>query len=197
VDPVPTIGGGVQNGMFPALIQGGAYDQRGREDLWACVDTRPLAERGDVLVFESAPLESDLEITGPVRVSLFVSSSALDTDFTAKLIDAYPPGTAWPEGFAMNLTDSVVRCRYRHGFDREVFLNPHEAVEVTIEPQAVSNLFVRGHRIRLDISSSNFPRFDVNPNTAEPCGEERRIEVAANRVFVDRLRPSVLILSAV
>jgi putative CocE/NonD family hydrolase len=183
--------------MFPALIQGGPYDQRGREDLWACCDTRPLAERGDVLVFESAPLEAEVEITGPIRVRLFVSSSAKDTDFTAKLIDVYPKGSDWPEGFAMNLTDSVVRCRYRDGFEGETWLVPHRAVEVTIEPQAVSNVFARGHRIRLDVSSSNFPRFDVNPNTGEPCGRETDFEVAQNQVFVDLKHPSSLTLSTV
>lgn len=197
IDPVPTVGGGVQNGMFPAFIQGGPYDQRGREDLWACFDTRPLAERRDVLVFESAPLETEVEITGPVSVRLFVSSSARDTDFTAKLIDVYPKGPDWPEGFAMNLTDSVVRCRYRDGFEGETWLAPHQAVEVTIEPQAVSNVFARGHRIRLDISSSNFPRFDVNPNTGEPCGRETGFEIATNQVFVDLKNPSSLTLSTV
>lgn len=197
IDPVPTVGGGVQNGMFPSLIQGGPYDQRGREDLWACCDTRPLAERGDVLVFESAPLEAEVEITGPVSVRLFVSSTAKDTDFTAKLVDVYPPGPNWPEGFSMNLTDSVVRCRYRDGYDREAWLAPDQVAEVTIEPQAVSNLFARGHRIRLDISSSNFPRFDVNPNTGEPCGRETGVEIATNRVFVDRRRPSSVTLSTV
>ncbi len=197
IDPVPTVGGGVQNGMFPSLIQGGAYDQRGREDLWACYDTRPLAERGDVLVFESAPLETEVEITGPVSVRLFVSSSAKDTDFTAKLVDVHPKSPDWPEGFAMNLTDSVVRCRYRGGFEAESWLVPHQAAEVTIEPQAISNVFARGHRIRLDVSSSNFPRFDVNPNTGEPCGRETATEIATNRVFVDLEHPSSLTLSTV
>ncbi len=176
--------------MFPALIQGGAYDQRGREDLWACRDASPLASRQDVLVFQTEPLQAACEVTGPILVRLFVSSSARDTDFTAKLIDVYPPSADWPQGFAMNLTDSVVRCRYRQGFDREIWLIPGEIVEVAIEPQAISNLFAPGHRIRLDISSSNFPRFDVNPNTGEPCGLESSIEVAVNRVHVDAAHPS-------
>jgi len=194
VDPVPTVGGGVQNGMFPELIQGGAYDQRGREELWVCVDTEPLAARPDVLVFETEALEEDLEITGPVSVRLFVSSSARDTDFTAKLIDVHPPSEAWPMGFAMNLTDSVIRCRYRAGFEAETWLAPSQVVEVTIEPQAISNLFARGHRVRLDLSSSNFPRFDVNSNTGEPCGLDRQAEVATNHVHLGLLHPSRLIL---
>jgi putative CocE/NonD family hydrolase len=178
VDPVPTVGGGVQNGMFPALIQGGAYDQRSRDELWACCDTKPLAERADVLVFQTGPLEKDLEITGPITVRLFIASTAKDTDFTAKLIDVHPKGPAWPNGFAMNLTDSIVRCRSRAGFDREVPLEPGEIVEVVIEPQPISNVFARGHRLRLDISST-------------------RVEVASNRVFVDASHPSSLTLTTV
>ncbi len=197
VDPVPTVGGGVQNGMFPLLIQGGAYDQRGREDLWACRDTSPLASREDVLVFQTDALEEPAEVTGPISVRLFVSSSAKDTDFTAKLIDVYPPGPYWPQGFAMNLTDSIVRCRYREGFDRDVFLSPGEIVEITIEPQAIGNVFAKGHRIRLDISSSNFPRFDVNLNTGEPCGLESGTEVATNRVHVDAVHPSSLTINMI
>lgn len=193
-DPVPTVGGGVQNGMFPALIQGGAYDQRGREEFWACRDTEPLAQRKDVLVFETEPLERDLEVTGAVSVRLFVSSSATDTDFTAKFIDLYPPSERHPRGFAMNLTDSIVRCRYREGFDREIWLTPDEIVEITIEPQAVSNVFARGHRIRLDVSSSNFPRFDVNTNTGELSGREAGRQVATNRVHLGPAHPSALIL---
>ena len=194
LDPVPTIGGGVQNGAFPFLLQGGAWDQRGREDLWTCYDAAPLSVRDDVLVFETAPLEEPVEVLGRVVVRLFVSTSARDTDFTAKLIDVYPEGPGWPDGFAMNLTDSIVRCRYREGFGRDVETEPNAVFEVTIEPQPVANLFGRGHRIRLDISSSNFPRFDVNPNTGEPCGLEHGIEVATNRVFVDGTHPSTLTL---
>lgn len=96
----------------------------------------------------------------------------------------------------MNLTDSIVRCRSRQGLDREVFLNPGEPVEVTIEPQAVANVFGRGHRIRLDVSSSNFPRFDVNPNTGEPSGRESRVETATNAVYVEAARPSRVTFTA-
>ena len=194
LDPVPTIGGGVQNGMFPALIQGGAYDQRGREDLWACGDTRPLASRADVLVFETEPLAQDVEVTGPISVRLFVSSTALDTDFTAKVIDVHPPSPGWPDGFAMNLTDSVVRCRYRRGFDHETGMRPDEICEIIIEPPPIGNVFVRGHRIRLDLSSSNFPRFDVNTNTGEPAGLEARVEVATNAVHVDAGHASRIVI---
>ncbi|MEO8358960.1 MAG: CocE/NonD family hydrolase [Vicinamibacteria bacterium] len=197
LDPVPTVGGGVQNGMFPALIQGGAYDQRGRDELWVCADTQPLADRLDALVFQTEPLQADLEITGAITVWLHVSSTARDTDFTAKLIDVAPSSPDFPGGFAMNLTDSVIRCRYRDGFDHDVWLTPGEIVEVTIEPQAISNLFVKGHRIRLDISSSNFPRFDVNPNTGEPCGLEEGSQVATNTVHMDAKHPSKLTFNTI
>ena len=194
LDPVPTVGGGVQNGMFPALIQGGAYDQRSREELWVCYDSEPLSSRDDVLVFQTDPLEADSEVTGPISVRLFVSSSAPDTDFTAKLIDVHPPSASWPRGFALNLTDSIVRCRFREGFDHEAFLRPGEIVEIKIELQAISNVFAKGHRIRLDVSSSNFPRFDVNPNTAEPCGLERGLQTATNLVHADAAHPSSVAL---
>jgi putative CocE/NonD family hydrolase len=176
--------------MFPALIQGGAYDQRSRQELWVCCDAEPLSSRDDVVVFQTDPLEADVEITGPILVRLVVSSSARDTDFTAKLIDVHPPSAAWPSGFALNLTDSIARCRYREGFDHEAWLRPDEIVEVVIEPQAISNVFAKGHRIRLDVSSSNFPRFDVNPNTAEPCGLETGLQTATNTVHVDAAHPS-------
>jgi uncharacterized protein len=184
-DPVPSVGGGVQNGLFPALIQGGAFDQRGRPELWACRDARPLAERADVLVFESEPLERDLEVAGPVSVRLWVSSSAPDTDFTAKLVDVHPESADWPQGFAMNLTDGILRLRFRNGFEREELASPGASYEISIEPQPVANLFKAGHRIRLDVSSSNFPRFDVNPNTGEPLGRNQRSAVAENAVHLD------------
>ena len=97
----------------------------------------------------------------------------------------------------MNLSGSIVRCRYRSGFDREAWLRPGEIVEVAIEPQATRNVFAAGHRIRLDLSSSNFPRFDVNPNTGEPCGLEARREVATNRVHLGPAHPSSLTLTTI
>lgn len=184
-NPVPTVGGGVQNGMFPGLIQGGAYDQRERQEFWTSRSQAPLAQRADVLVFQTEPLEADVVVCGSVTVRLFVSSTTPDTDFTAKLVDVYPPSDDWPEGFAMNLTDSIVRCRYRQGFDREVLLAQGEILEVVIEPQPIANVFRRGHRIRVDIASSNFPRFDVNTNTGEPVGLETRRAIAMNSVYVD------------
>jgi putative CocE/NonD family hydrolase len=196
-DPVPTIGGNTQNPLLPQLIQGGAFDQRGRADLWVCKDTLPLAARQDVLVFQTDLLSEDVEITGPITVKLWVSSSAVDTDFTAKLIDVYPPNEDYPEGFAMNLADGIIRARYRNSREHAELLTPGEIYALTIEPQATSNLFKTGHRIRLDVSSSNFPHFDVNPNTGEPLGRSRRLVVAHNTIFHDAVHPSHVVLPVI
>lgn len=214
--PVPTLGGNV-TGYFEivpmphldpfwekylppwvrmrSIVPDGPMDQRERPGL---VGTRapyaPLSDRSDVLVFQTEPLEEDLEVTGPLSVRLWVASSALDTDFTAKLIDVYPRTADYPDGYAMNLVDSVLRTRYRQGFEREVLLTPGDVVPTQITLAPTSNLFTRGHRIRLDISSSNFPRFDVNPNTGEPMGRHTHQEVAHNTVYFDRSRPSHVLL---
>ncbi len=196
-DPVPTVGGNTQNPMLPRLIQGGAFDQRGRADLWVCRDTLPLAARPDVLAFRSAPLARDLEVTGPITVRLWVASSAADTDFTAKLIDEHPPSEDYPEGFAMNLADGILRMRYRNGFERGEPMTPGEVYAVTIEPQATGNLFRAGHRIRIDVSSSNFPHFDVNPNTGGPLGRDRDTRLAHQVLFHDAARPSHVVLPVI
>jgi putative CocE/NonD family hydrolase len=154
----------------------------------------PLAARHDVLVFQTPPLTADLEVTGPIEVALWAASSCVDTDFTAKLIDAHPPNADYPDGYAMNLTDSIVRGRYRDDRTRATPLTPGAIVRFTITLYPTSNRFLRGHRIRLDISSSNFPRFDVNPNTGDALGGHRRTLVAQNTVYHDATRPSHVIL---
>jgi uncharacterized protein len=193
-DPVPTIGGGVQNPLGGGFLQGGGFDQRGRRDLVVCKDTLPLASRADVLVFQTPPLPAAVEVTGPITVRLWVSSSAPDTDFTAKLIDVYPPNEDYPEGYALNLTDSILRMRYRRSPEKAELLTPGEIYDITIEPQPTSNLFAADHRIRLDIASSNFPHFDVNPNTGELLGQSRRLQVAHNTVYHDAAHPSHVVL---
>jgi uncharacterized protein len=130
----------------------------------------------------------------PITVRLWISSSCPDTDFTAKLIDWYPPNADYPNGFAMNITDCIFRVRYRKSWERPLMLAPGEVAEITIEPFATSNLFAAGHRIRLDISSSNFPHFDVNPNTGEAEGKARRRQIAINAVHVDAEHPSHIVL---
>lgn len=194
--PVPTIGGSITSGE--PLMVAGAYDQRTHEGVFgARVPYGPLAERGDVLVFQSPELQEDLEITGPVTIRLWVSSSALDTDFTAKLIDQYPPSADYPLGYAMNLTDGILRCRYRRSWEAPQPMEPGEMAEITIEPMPTSNLFRKGHRIRLDISSSNFPRFDVNPNTGAPEGSAGLRQVADNSIHMSAQHPSQLVLPVV
>jgi putative CocE/NonD family hydrolase len=149
-----------------------------------------LAARPDVLVFRTPPLLAAVEVTGEVHVQLWVSSTAPDTDFTAKLIDEYPPNADYPEGYAMNLADSVVRCRYRDGWESEALMEPGKVYAVTIRLPATSNLFAAGHRIRVDVSSSNFPRLDVNPNTGEPMGRHTHLRKAENTIYLDRDRGS-------
>ena len=176
----------------------GGFDQVERPGVFGCKPPYlPLSSRMDVLVFQTGPLDAPTEVTGPIEVALWVATDAPDTDFTAKLIDVYPPSKWYPFGYHLNLTDSIMRLRYRNGFERQEFVEPGEAVQVKITLYPTSNLFARGHRIRLDISSSNFPRFDVNPNTGEPIGQDRRRAAANNTVFHDRHRPSKVILPVI
>jgi predicted acyl esterase len=138
--------------------------------------------------------DAAVEVTGPIEVHLWVATSAVDTDFTAKLIDVYPPSPWFPLGYALNLTDSLARLRYRNGRERGEPVTPGEPVAVTLTLYPTSNLFAAGHRTRLDVSSSNHPRFDVNPNTGEPLGRDRRRVVADNTVFHERGRASRVVL---
>ena len=194
-DPVPTIGGGIS--AADGVMRAGAFDQRGRAEFFGCRDTLPLSARADVLTFQTAPLERALEVTGPVRVTLYAASSARDTDWTAKLIDVHPPSGDYPEGLAINLTDSILRARYREGWEQPRLLEPGQVYPFTFELYPTSNVFRVGHRIRLDVSSSNFPRFDVNPNTGGEPGLERRTEVAQQEVYLDREHPSHVVLPVV
>jgi hypothetical protein len=176
----------------------GGFNQVESPNVYGCSEPYlPLGSRPDVLVFETEPLEQAVEVTGPIEVKIWVSSNAPDTDFTAKLIDVYPPSPWYPSGYALNLTDSIMRLRYRNGAESPDFPEPGEVSEITITLYPTSNLFARGHRIRLDISSSNFPRFDVNPNTGEPIGKDRMKRVAENTVYHDAMRPSHIVLPLV
>ena len=194
-DPVPTIGGGIS--AAEPIMRNGAFDQRARLDFYGCKDTLPLSARSDVLVFQTEPLPQDLEVTGRITVKLWASSSARDTDFTAKLIDVYPPSLDYPDGFDLNLTDSILRARYRNGYEKPELLAPGEVYPFTFELYPTSNVFKAGHRIRLDVSSSNFPRFDVNPNTGGPMGNDRRVEVAHQTIYHDADRPSHVVLPVI
>jgi putative CocE/NonD family hydrolase len=154
-------------------------------------DQRPVEARDDVLVYSTPALSQDLEVTGQIKAEVFASSSAVDTDFTAKLVDV------WPDGFAQNLTEGILRARYRDSQEKPAFLNPGQTYKFTLDLWSTSNLFRKGHRVRLEISSSNFPRFDRNLNTGEGARSARKSVPATNTIYHDAEHPSALILPVV
>jgi putative CocE/NonD family hydrolase len=177
-DAVPTLGGPLCCGPFPPSGLG-PQDQSKAES------------RNDVLVFTTPALTKDLEVTGPVSLDLYVSSSALDTDFTGKLVDV------WPNGFAQNLTEGILRLRYRNSQEKPELAKPGETYHITVDLWATSNVFLAGHKLRLEVSSSNFPRFDRNLNTGEEQAAGTRISKATNVIYHDTARPSALVLPLV
>jgi putative CocE/NonD family hydrolase len=178
-DPVPTIGG---NHSFlgtdqPELIQVGAFDQR------------PNESRHDVLVFTRPPVIEDMEVTGPIVIKLYAASSAPDTDFTAKLIDVYPDGAAY------NLTEGIIRARFRESiWEAPKPLVPGKIYEYTLELLPTSNVFKKGHRIRVHLTSSNFPLWDRNPNTGREQGMYTQLQIAEQTIFHEQAYPSHIIL---
>jgi putative CocE/NonD family hydrolase len=172
-DPVPTRGG---NTLILAM---GVQDQR------------PVEAREDVLVYTSDPMTSPLEVTGPLAVTLFAASSAPDTDFTAKLVDVRP------DGYAQNLADGIARARYRNSRENPTPLTPDEVTRFTIDLWATSHVFLPGHRIRVEIASSNFPRFDRNLNTGEDQATATRWQTARQTVFHDARYPSHIVLPVI
>lgn len=182
--PVPTIGGQIDSGKN--FSPDGPRDQRCRTKISFCDNDLPLSSRRDVLTFQTPPLDSDVVIAGPVTVDLWISSSAPDTDFTAKLVDVDAPNRDYPWGFAMNLEDRIIRARSAIDPAKPQLLQPGEVRKVTIDLLGVANRFKKGHRIRVDISSSNFPFFDINPNTGERPGYQTHEVVANNTVYHDK-----------
>lgn len=176
-DAVPTIGGPLCCGALPTGI--GPEDQR------------PAEARQDVLVFTTPAFERDFEVTGPVTLDLYVSSSAVDTDFTGMVVDV------WPNGFAQNLTGGILRMRYRNSWEQPELVNPSETYHVTVDLWATSNVFLAGHKLRLEVSSSNFPRFDRNLNTGEEQARGAHMIKATNVIYHDKAHPSALILPVV
>jgi putative CocE/NonD family hydrolase len=154
-------------------------------------DQRSVEARPDVLVYTTAPLARDVEVTGPLTLTLWVASTARDTDFTGKLVDVFPDGTA------RALADGILRARYRRGVTSQLLLTPGEPTEIMIDLGATSNLFRTGHRIRLEVSSSNFPRFDRNPNTGGVFGEDAGVRKAEQTILHDAAHPSRLTLPVV
>ena len=154
-------------------------------------DQRPVEAREDVLIYSTPAFSRDTEITGPVSLELFAKSSAVDTDFTAKLVDVAP------DGFAQNLTEGILRARYRDSQSKPTLLNPAQIYKFTIDLWSTSNVFLKGHVLRLEVSSSNFPRFDRNLNTGEAQGTGEHYVSATNTIYHDAEHPSVLILPVV
>ncbi|WP_328500186.1 CocE/NonD family hydrolase [Streptomyces sp. NBC_00457] len=190
--PVPTMGGQVTSGE--PVMTGGAYDQNAPDArvYGAREPYLPLDSRPDVISLSTPPLERDVVLAGPVSARLHISTTAPDTDFTIKLIDVHPPNVDYPHGFAMNLTDGIVRCRFHRSYESPELLNPGKVYEIEVTAPDTANRFAAGHRIRLDVSSSNFPRFDVNTNTGEPEAAARRTAIAVNTVHMDAEHPSHL-----
>ena len=177
-NPVPTLGGAIcciSEDAAPA----GAYDQAEVEN------------RQDVLVYTSDELAGDLEVTGPISATLFVSSSVKDTDFTVKLVDVHPDGTTY------NIQDSILRARYREGFEKQVFMQPDGVYRLNISLHATGNVFLKDHRIRLQVSSSNFPRFVRNLNTGGNNYDETEFVVAKNTIHHSAKYPSHIVIPVV
>jgi putative CocE/NonD family hydrolase len=175
----------------PVPTAGGALCCNPKIFAWGPQDQRAVERRSDVLVFTSAPLAKDLEVTGPIKVVMYASTSAPDTDFTAKLVDVFP------DGHARNLTDGVLRLRYRNSLAKAERARPGEVYKLTIDAGVTSNVFLKGHRVRMEISSSNFPRFDRNPNTGRPIADETELRKALQTVYHDRARPSHVMLPVI
>jgi len=178
MNPVPSYGGNVC--CTGNAVTGGAFDQRKME------------ARNDILVYSSEPLREGREVSGPIEVTLYVSSDVKDTDFTVKLIDVLPDGTAY------NLDETIQRVRYREGYDKPpVWMEPGKVYKVTLSPMTTSNYFGAGDRIRIEVSSSNFPRFDRNLNTGGNNYDEVKGVVAHNSVHHSAQYPSQVVLTVV
>ena len=175
--PVPTLGGNHSAPHMPGIIRAGPVDQR------------PNEIRKDVLVFTGEPLTADLEVTGPIVVKLYAASTARDTDFVARLIDVYPGGRAY------NLTEGVIRARFRESiWEPPCLLTPGKIEEYTIDLMATANVFKKGHRIRVHITSSNFPMWDRNPNTGDEQGMSAKLVAAEQTIYHSRKYPSHIML---
>jgi putative CocE/NonD family hydrolase len=177
-DPAPTVGGPTS---LPALFLGTNSGPR---------DQRRVEERPDVLVYSSTPLEQPIEVTGPLTVTLYAATSAVDTDFVAKLMDVAP------DGFSRILAEGILRARFRDGYASPRLVEPGEVYVFTIDLVATSNLFLAGHRLRVVLTSSSFPRFDRNPNTGHPLGVDgpADLRTAQQTIYHDSLRPSHILL---
>jgi putative CocE/NonD family hydrolase len=175
-DPVPSLGG---NNCCGTPTPAGPMDQR------------PIEGRRDVLLYTSDYLTEEVEATGPVKVVLFASSDAVDTDFVAKLVDVYPDGSSY------NMAEGILRARYRDGVSKPALLTPGQAYRMEIDLVGTSVAFRKGHRIRVHVTSSHFPQFDRNPNTGAPFGTSDKVRVAQQTVYHDAERASHILLPVI
>ncbi len=175
--PVQTMGG--NNCCSPDIVPWGPYDQR------------PVEMRHDVLCYTTEPLNADMEMTGPIKVVLYAATDGPDTDWTAKLVDVSPTG------YAMNLCDGIVRARYRESRSNATLLTAGTVYEYEIDVGVTGNVFRRGHRVRIEVSSSNFPRFDRNLNTGNELGKDAEIRAAQQTVCHTAEYPSHILLPIV
>ena len=193
--PVPTIGGAIASGA--PVMEAGGFDQREGPDFFGSREAgRALADRSDVLIFETPPLDGDIELTGQAIADLFVASTAADTDVMIKIVDVYPSSPDYPDGYALNIAHGLLRMRFRHSFEEPEVMEAGKVYRVQIASFPMSNRFAKGHRIRVEIAGSNFPHFDINPNT------DWRVEglapVAAKTSFhLGADRPSHILLPVV
>jgi putative CocE/NonD family hydrolase len=178
-DPVPTLGGSTCCGEDITPVPMGPRDQR------------PAEWRPDVLCYTTPPLEADVEVTGPVRVVLWAASTARDTDFTAKLVDVHP------SGLAVNVAQGIIRARFRESWEAPTLLEPGRISRYEIDCWSTSNCFLAGHRIRVEISSSNFPQFDRNPNTGHPFALDTELSSATQTIYHDAAHPSHIVLPVI
>ncbi|HZW56006.1 MAG TPA: CocE/NonD family hydrolase [Nitrososphaerales archaeon] len=151
-------------------------------------DQRPIERRDDVLVYSTPRLDSEVEVSGPVKVKLYASSSALDTDFWAQLVDVFP------NGYSMHLTEGILRARYRNSLAKPELLEPHKVYQFSIDLWVTSNAFLKDHRIRLDVSTSSFPKYDRNPNTGHEFGRDAEMQVAEQKIYHTKGFPSHVVL---
>ena len=177
--------------MNPVPSHGGNVCCTGNAVVGGALDQQKMEERDDILVYTTEPLKEGMEVSGPIELSLFVSTDVKDTDFTVKIIDVYPDGRAY------NLDETIQRARYREGYDKEVFMEKDKVYKVTLGPLTTSNYFEAGHRLRIEVSSSNFPRFDRNMNTGGRNYDEKTGVVAHNKVHHSAKYPTSLTISVV
>lgn len=209
-NPVPTIGGNLsslagsrtpipgtrgeplEEREMDKLVPMGGFDQVEHEGFLGSKHFgKPLSEREDVIVFQTEPLEHPTLVTGRIIATLYISTNAKDTDFTLKIVDVYPTGRAF------NISDSIVRGRYHKSLEKAELLEPGKIYKMEFEVYPTSNLFSKGHRIRVDISSSNWPRFDANPNTGDHMWANKTKLTAHNTLYFSKSYPSNVRFSTV